>query len=143
MRWWCAALFLRSAIAFGATPVSSDVETARAQLPVARSIKGEASAIVAVRPLAVTPDDPHAGRFETQSFTVTGEVSRCFKGALRPPMRVSYKLTSEGRPAELARPHIAFLRRRGAGWVAVDGPKFIDSPPMRADLAQLTPGCRV
>ena len=142
MRLWCAVLLVPSAIAV-ATQASKDAETARAQLPVARVIRGEATAIVALRPLAVTPDDSHAGRFETQNFTVTGQVSRCFKGVLRPPMRVSYKLTSEGRPTELARPHIGFLRRHGAGWVAVDGPKFIDSPPMRAGLAQLTPGCRV
>lgn len=128
------------AVCAGAT-VPDDRSIARTQLEVARQVRGEADLIVAVVPRSVVPEEPHAPPFRMQNFTVAGSVSRCFKGRMPRPATVSYVVTAEGRPAALNRPHIAFLRRAGGRWTAVDGPMFRDSTPMRAGLARMTHGC--
>ncbi|MEG3088658.1 hypothetical protein [Sphingomonas sp. PB4P5] len=117
-----------------------DTTVATAQLEVARQIRREAALIVAVAPQSVIAEEPHAPAFRKQNYTVTGRVVRCFKGRQR-QTDISYIITSEGRPAALEKPHIAFLRRMGGQWAAMDGPMFRDSAQMRAGLTKMTPGC--
>lgn len=120
---------------------SSDAAVAKAQLEVARQIHRQATLIVAVAPQSVTPEEPNAPPFYKQNYTVIGKVSHCFKGGAKPPARISYIITSEGRPKALEKPHVAFLRKMSGRWAAVDGPMFRDSAPMRAGLTKFTTGC--
>lgn len=130
-------------LASAATPVAgrSDVaDVARVQLDTARQIKGEATLIVAIVPQRLVPENAGEPKFTKQNWTITGPVTHCFKG--RAPATLSYVITAEGRPATLAGPHIAFLRRMNGGWAAVDGPMFRDTPGFRVGLARMTSGCR-
>jgi hypothetical protein len=121
-------------------PATDDAQVSRSQLEVARQIRGQATVIAAVAPHGLTPEDAKAPPFRKQNWTVSGTVTRCFKGKAV-PKAVTYLITAEGRPEALARPHVAFLRRAGGQWFAVDGPMFRDSTPFRAGLAKITPGC--
>lgn len=121
--------------------IANEASMSPSQLDMARRLRGEAQLIVAIAPRSIVADDPAAPRFQIQNFKVSGQVVRCFKSSAAPPTTIAYLITAEGEPAALGQPHIAFLRRSGRRWTAIDGPIFRDTITMRVGLARLTRGC--